>query len=345
MVKHFNVIMAGLISGIVALFTSWLGISGTVIGSVLSSFLYQFFSSYSAEKYEERLEEGRSFSQAISNQSYQPNIGSEIVYVFPIVVIAIIEVICVLSALHYRFDMLFDLLEAAVSNNLFRLMGLGLIALGVYPLIRDTNIEKINGKILLVLGIFLLLRGLIDISDITLKLYYMVFQRFDFIFSVIVVLGLVFVIFNVLRNSAGEYLYNKEKDHYVEDFDNEPHQRFSRPHRKSKARKIDTSFTNGENGSDKINREHNSSYDSGYDSGYDSSYDSGYNSSQDHNNRNINNGSVGEDLPIYEEEIIYVTNPEDPNNPIRKRILKRVNPNQYGENYDDYDETYIIDDN
>ena len=173
MVKHFNVIMAGLISGIVALFTSWLGISGTVIGSVLSSFLYQFFSSYSAEKYEERLEEGRSFSQAISNQSYQPNIGSEIVYVFPIVVIAIIEVICVLSALHYRFDMLFDLLEAAVSNNLFRLMGLGLIALGVYPLIRDTNIEKINGKILLVLGIFLLLRGLIDISDITLKLYYM----------------------------------------------------------------------------------------------------------------------------------------------------------------------------
>ena len=53
MVKHFNVIMAGVISGIVALFTSYLGISGTIIGSVISSFLYQLLSSYSQEKYEE----------------------------------------------------------------------------------------------------------------------------------------------------------------------------------------------------------------------------------------------------------------------------------------------------
>ena len=78
MVKHFNVWMAGLISGIVALFTSYLGISGTIIGSVLSSFLYQLLSSYSAEKYDEG---------AIKS----PNLANEIVYIFPLVVIMIIE--------------------------------------------------------------------------------------------------------------------------------------------------------------------------------------------------------------------------------------------------------------
>ena len=41
LVKHFHIIMAAFISGTVALFTSVLGVSGTIIGSVLSSFLYQ----------------------------------------------------------------------------------------------------------------------------------------------------------------------------------------------------------------------------------------------------------------------------------------------------------------
>ena len=70
MVKHFNVIMAGVISGIVALFTSYLGISGTIIGSVISSFLYQLLSSYSQEKYEEYDERGDTRSRNISIKEY-----------------------------------------------------------------------------------------------------------------------------------------------------------------------------------------------------------------------------------------------------------------------------------
>ena len=57
---------------------------------------------------------------------------------------------------------------------------------------------------------------------------------------------------------------------------------------------------------------------------------------------NLNNQGNKEVLPIYEEEIILVNNPEDPENPIKKRILKRVKT-EYDAEDDDYQELYIID--
>ena len=101
LVKHFNVIMAGFIGGTVALFTSVLGVSGTIIGSVLSSFLYQLLSSYSEEKID-------------AGSLRKPKLANEIVYIFPLVVIGILELIFLFSALHYRFDMLFDILESYI---------------------------------------------------------------------------------------------------------------------------------------------------------------------------------------------------------------------------------------
>ena len=58
----------------------------------------------------------------------------------------------------------------------------------------------------------------------------------------------------------------------------------------------------------------------------------------------INNYSNGnqEQLPLYEEEVILVNNPEDPNNPIKKRILKRVKT-EYDAEEDDYQDLYILD--
>lgn len=325
-VKHFNVIMAGLISGIVALFTSWLGVSGTVIGSVFSSFLYQFLSSYSAEKYEERVGEGHSRKPR--------NIGSEIVYIFPIVVIVIIEVIFILSDMHYVFDKIFDILEYGIfQNNLFRLMGLGLIALGVYPLLSSTNIEKINGEIVLVAGIYLFIRGMVDINDLTMQVHNIFFADFDFIIAIIVVLALVFVIFNVLRNSTQEY-FNKEDEDYDAVNEEFTQKRFSKPKRKSGARKIDTSsFHNGQ----EYNEHYlNSDFKDNQSPNHDFNMD-------DYHNEDLNNYQAPqENLPVYEEEIIYLHNPEDPNNPIKKRLLKRVNPDSHY--VDDYDETYIIDD-
>lgn len=46
MSKMLDVVMAGVISGIVALTTSKMGVSGTIIGVVLGAMLYQFMSHY-----------------------------------------------------------------------------------------------------------------------------------------------------------------------------------------------------------------------------------------------------------------------------------------------------------
>lgn len=339
--------MAGLISGIVALFTSYLGISGTVIGSVLSSFLYQFLSSYSAEKYEERYEEmhaggnnsgnGKKVKKISITQSTK--LGSEIVYVFPLVVIVLIELIFVFSALHYRFDMLFDMLEAAVNNNLFRLMGISLIIMGIFPLISSRYIEKINGKIVLVVGILVFLRGIVDITSITAELYSIVFSRFDLIFTLVIIVALLYVIFNVLKNSADDYR-NSAGDEAYSSGD------YPRASKKPRARKIDTSFHKA----DEYNRSRNMAKN-GFNTGVSDFNNSNASNASNSSNRvdNINKPGnnhnldypVEEDLPIYEEEIIYVNNPDNPDRPIKKRILKRVDPNH---RHEDYDETYVIDD-
>ena len=310
LVKHFNVMMAAFISGTVALFTSVLGVSGTIIGSVLSSFLYQLLSGYS----EEKIEEGA---------LRKPKLANEIVYIFPLVVIGIIELIFFLSALHYRFDMIFDFLESAVANNLFRLMGIGLIILGAYPYFDSNNIDKRNGTVVLIVGVLLLLRGLMDISSITSKIFYAVFAPFDSLFALVVIVLLALVILNILIGSDNEYFKSNE-------FINK-----HRP-RKPHARKVDTSFgRNAYNGGDFT---HNSNYNS--------NHRPAPRPNPKHNHRaensNLDSNKNKELLPMYEEEVILVNNPEDPNNPIKKRILKRVKT-EYDAEEDDYQDLYILD--
>ena len=287
--------MAAFISGTVALFTSVLGVSGTIIGSVLSSFLYQLLSGYS----EEKIEEG-----AIR----KPKLANEIVYIFPLVVIGIIELIFLFSALHYRFDMLFDILESAVDNNLFRLMGIGLIILGAYPYFDSNNIDKRNGTVVLIIGVLLLLRGLVDISNITYQAFQVLFADFDMLFALLVIVLLAFVILNIIIGSENEYFKSNE---------------FINSHRprRPRARKIDTSFA----------KDGSSSKDFKKDSNHNRNYGANTNSNQN-----------PEQLPIYEEEVIFVNNPEDPNNPIKKRILKRVKQGN-DMDYEDYQDMYIID--
>ena len=298
LVKHFHVIMAAFISGTVALFTSVLGVSGTIIGSVLSSFLYQLLSGYSEEKLE-------------GGALRKPKLANEIVYIFPLVVIGIFELIFLCSSLHYRFDMLFDMLEAAVNNNLFRLMGLGLILLGAYPFFDSNNIDKRNGTFVILIGVLLLLRGLVDITDFTAKIFYSGFDQFDFIFALFVVIGLALVILNILISSGN---LKKSTSNLVD----------THKPKFTGARKVDTSFINDSLSSDDESKGNNYSKSNLISNDQDLSNQNDY-------------------PPIYEEEIILVNNPEDPNNPIKKRILKRVKHGDYGEN-DDYEDMYILDD-
>ena len=336
MVKHFNIMMAAVISGIVALFTSVLGVSGTIIGSVLSSFLYQLLSGYSEEKIEEHSSDGH---------IRKPRLANEIVYIFPLVVIGIIELIFVCSSLHYRFDMLFDILESAVSNNLFRLMGIGLIILGAYPFFNSNDIDKRNGLVVLILGVLLLFRGLMDISDLTYKVFTMMFAPFDMFFGLAVVFVLALVIVNILIGSDNGLFESNE---------------FISSHRPKKphARKIDTSLDDFNQSGDDMNP--NVSYGDGgfinpdkghddnhyapeYGSDYVPEFEGDYNPGFEPNyNPNYGSNVNNEDseLPLYKEEVILVDNPDDPNNPIKKTILKRIKTDDDVD--DDYQDMYII---
>ena len=316
LVKHFNVMMAALISGTVALFTSVLGVSGTIIGSVLSSFLYQLLTGYSEEKYDE-------------GAIRKPKLANEIVYIFPLVVIGIIELIFALSALHYGFEMIFGFLESAVANNLFRLMGIGLIILGAYPYFNSNNIAKKNGTVVLILGVLLLLRGLMDVSDITSKIFYMIFARFDMFFAFFVVIALAVVIINILISSDNDYFKNNEfvKNHKP-----------VKPH----ARKVDTSFVKrgpavkgrGFRNQPDADKQDSIQIDIDHQDNIQNPYPD--------QNQYQYQGQTQNRPPIYEEEVILVNNPEDPDNPIRKRILKKVK-SANGMDDDKYQDMYIID--
>ena len=264
MVKHFNVIMAGVISGIVALFTSYLGISGTIIGSVISSFLYQLLSSYSQEKYEEYDERGDTRSRNISIK--KPNFSGEIVYVFPIVVIILIELLFILTDLHYSFAKAFNLLEMATDNNLFRVMGIALVVLGIYPLLGTNDIDKKNGYVLFIIGFLVFLRGIGDMTSIFYILYDRIISVLDPFFALFVVIVLTAVVINIKPSERK----------------NNVSHRYPKP--------------NGRGSNHPGSPQH---------------YYVGENS---------------EDLPIYEEDYIYVENPDDPSRPIRRKILKKVKP-------------------
>ena len=62
------------------------------------------------------------------------------------------------------------------------------------------------------------------------------------------------------------------------------------------------------------------------------------------NNSNHDSNRNQEPLPLYEEEVILVNNPNDPNNPIKKRILKRVKQDDYYRDSEDYQDVYVLDD-
>lgn len=338
MVKHFNIIMAGVISGIVALCTTFLGVSGTVIGSVLSSVLYQVLSSYSQEKYEEG---------TISTT----NIAGEIVYIFPLIVIAIIELIYFMTSMHYHFVQIFNVLEAATQQNLFRVMGLGMILLSFYPLLNSNSIKKYNGFIVFFVGFLVLLRGLVDLNSHFVNLYELFFDKFDFIFALLVVLALAFVIINIIFTSINTYSGAKKVDTngMVRGYGNKPRkydgdEYYGSEYNNYRPHNLDQyeNHSDGHWNSRRLNNEYDnysgryqnpqniySEQDSYYKNQnqnphYNESY---YNNSHNYNGHHAPNYNHDEFNRYSDDDLIYVIDPNDKNGanqPSKVKILRKV---------------------
>ncbi len=186
MSKTFDIFMAGIISGIVAYTTIQLGIGGTVIGAVLGSVLYQFMSHFIRNPLEK-----------VKTQK----IESSIVYALPLLLILGIEIIYFMAPLYWRSEQIFYFLEGATGWNLFRSVGLGLIIMGIYPILQSEFVKKRYGAIISVLGAIVLLRGFIDVHSPLVTLYYGIFTRFDDLISLMVIFALVYVILGILKES------------------------------------------------------------------------------------------------------------------------------------------------
>lgn len=195
MSKMLDVLMAGVISGIVAVATSKIGISGTVIGAVIGAMLYQLMSHYVKEP--------------LGNVETK-KIETRVVYTIPLIIILAIEIIYIFAAVYYKPEQIFYFLENATDWNLFRSIGIGLICMGIYPILISENIKQSYGYIILSVGIIILLKGLIDASYSFVELYAPIFTDFGFIISLGVIAALLYVIISIFQESMG---INREKLH------------------------------------------------------------------------------------------------------------------------------------
>lgn len=210
MSKSFDIVMAGLISGIVALTTTFLGVAGTVIGAVLGAILYQIISIFVKEPLE---------------NATVKKVEREIVYIIPLVLIAVFLAIFIVALLHsYSFyypDFLefFKQLEEITNNSLVRFMGIGLIVMGIYPLLQQKTVKKEYGLIILILGTLLLVRGLLDMSPDLFYFYTETFGFFDVVLNIIILLILVFIIIKILVESISLYM-GRNKNISVDEYKN-----------------------------------------------------------------------------------------------------------------------------
>lgn len=199
--NYKKIILVGCISAFVAVLTSVMGVAGTIIGSVISSVLYNMLT--------EALE------KPVGQATFSTDFEWDIAYIFPLVVIVLIQLLLILALLAeigllpYTFLSVFLSLQQFADNNLYRLLGLALIIMSVYPLVLKPDIiKKSNGAIIAFVGLIFLARGFVDVQNRITDVYDVIFVNFDLPIAIIAFVLLVLVICNILitaKRSENEF--------------------------------------------------------------------------------------------------------------------------------------------
>ena len=192
--NYKKLILVGCISAFVAVLTSVLGVAGTIIGSVVSSVLYNMLS--------EALE------KPIEKATFSTNFEWEIAYIFPLAVIALIQLLFIFALLSgwgflpHTFLNVYLSLQDFASNNLYRLLGLAMLVISAYPLVvKPDIIKKSHGAIIAFVGLVFLARGFVAFGNRITDLYSPVFAYFDFPIAVVALLLILFVIYKILMSA------------------------------------------------------------------------------------------------------------------------------------------------
>jgi hypothetical protein len=185
-----DIVLLGFISGVVAILTSVMGISGTIIGAVVTSIIAETLKTYfrapltdKIDKYEKNKSERKyvddyedirfkTESKMPRPKNYQKRemkeessfLTAKILFIFPLIIIMIIELIHFLGAINLISYDIFYSLESITDWRLLRTIGYALIVMGVYPLI-SRKFSTRNGIILIIIGIIELIFGYADINS------------------------------------------------------------------------------------------------------------------------------------------------------------------------------------
>ena len=186
MSKTLDVVTAGIIAGIVAYATAILGLGGTVIGSVLGAILYQVMSHIFKEPLEK-----------IETRNFE----ARIVYVLPLILIVIVEVLYIFAMLYLNPGNYFYKLENVTNHNLFRSIGVGLIIMGLYPIIQQEYIKKSYGYVILIVGLIVLLGGFADFNTPITDLYSFIYEELGLIISLMVIAAISYVTLKITQEA------------------------------------------------------------------------------------------------------------------------------------------------
>ena len=192
--NYKKLILVGCISAFVAILTSILGVAGTVIGSVVSSVLYNMLS--------EALE------KPVSSATLSTNFEWEIAYIFPLVVIGLIQLLFIFALLSQWGILPNSFLNAYLSlqnladNNLYRILGIAMLVISAYPLVvKPDIIKKSHGAIIAFVGLIFLARGFVDFGTTFTNIYSVVFLYFDFPIAIFALILILYVIYMILLSA------------------------------------------------------------------------------------------------------------------------------------------------
>lgn len=205
MSKVLDIVMAGVISGIVAYTTSQLGVAGTIIGAVLGSMLYQLMTHFFHKPLDN--------VDAVKTQKVE----SSVFYVFPLIIILGIEILYLFSSFYHTFDVIFQSLETATGWNLFRTIGVALLVMGVYPLLEPDRISPRYGLMIMTVGLVKLMAGFVDYNSALVLFYLPLFQQFNELISIVLIAVLLYVIVSIIQDSVTIKVGEDQSKHVEEE--------------------------------------------------------------------------------------------------------------------------------
>lgn len=211
--KMTDVILVALISGVVAVLTSFMGISGTIIGAVVTSFLAELIKKYLKDPFITEMEQdninlprrNKNNEYKNYNQNYHVRtkrktsdksfITTKVLFLFPLVIILIIELIHFLGAIHIIPYDIFLNLESITNWHLFRTIGFALIIMGLYPLI-SKSLGTSHGIILIIVGVIELVIGYADVNAHA-SLIYSLFSSVKEYVNIAIILAILYTVLTV----------------------------------------------------------------------------------------------------------------------------------------------------